>query len=100
MTKPRYQDVRSKDIPTIVDDDGTSVRVLCGDFWGKTGPVEGIAAEPRYLDISLPANTTRSIPIETTRHAFAYIIAGSVRFKDASDPKAVRTVSVHLPNMT
>ena len=90
MTKPRYQDVRSKDIPTIVDDDGTSVRVLCGDFWGKTGPVEGIAAEPRYLDISLPANTTRSIPIETTRHAFAYIIAGSVRFKDASDPKAVR----------
>jgi len=67
MTKPRYQDVNSKDIPTIVDDDGTSVRVLCGDFWGKTGPVQGIAADPRYLDISLPANTTRLIPIETTR---------------------------------
>jgi redox-sensitive bicupin YhaK (pirin superfamily) len=90
MTKPHYQDVDAKNIPTVVDDDGTSVRVLCGDFWGKTGPVQGIAAEPRYLDISLPANTTRSIPIETTRHAFAYIIAGSVRFRDGSDPKAIR----------
>ena len=90
MTKPRYQDVNSKDIPTIVDDDGTSVRVLCGDFWGKTGPVQGIAADPRYLDISLPANTTRLIPIETTRHAFAYIIAGAVRFRDGSDPRAIR----------
>jgi redox-sensitive bicupin YhaK (pirin superfamily) len=90
MTKPRYQDVSAKEIPTVVDDDGTSIRVLCGDFWGKKGPVEGIAAEPRYLDISLPANTTRSIPIETTRHAFAYIIAGSVRFRDGSAPKAIR----------
>lgn len=90
MTKPRYQDVRSKQIPTIVDDDGTSVRVLCGNFWGKSGPVEGIAANPRYLDISLPPNTIRSISIETTRHAFAYVIAGSVRFRDGSKPKAVR----------
>ena len=95
MTKPRYQDVQSQDIPTIVDDDGTSVRVLCGDFWGRQGPVQGIAAEPRYLDISLPANTTRSIPIETSRHAFAYIIAGTVRFRDGSDPKAIR---VENPN--
>ncbi len=69
---------------------GMSVRVLCGDFGGKQGPVEGIAANPRYLDISLPPNTVRSIPIETTRHAFAYIFAGSVRFKDASDPRAIR----------
>ena len=90
MTKPRYQDVNSKDIPTVKDDDGTSVRILCGDFWGKTGPVQGIAAKPRYLDISIPANTTRSISIETTRHAFAYIIAGSVRFRDGSDPKDIR----------
>lgn len=90
LTKPRYQDVSTKDVPTVVDDDGMSVRVLCGDFGGKQGPVEGVAANPRYLDISLPPNTMRSIPIETTRHAFAYIFAGSVRFKDASDPQAIR----------
>ncbi|QDV41806.1 Quercetin 2,3-dioxygenase [Stieleria neptunia] len=90
MTRPRYQDISAKDVPTVVDDDGTSVRVLCGDFLGERGPVEGVAADPRYLDISLPPNTSRSIPIETTRHAFAYVFAGSVRFKDASDPRDVR----------
>ncbi len=90
MIKPRYQDIGAADIPTVVDDDGTSARVLCGDFWGKQGPVEGVAADPRYLDISLPPNTSRSIPVETTRHAFAYVIAGTVRFKGASEPRDVR----------
>ncbi|QEG41690.1 pirin family protein [Roseimaritima ulvae] len=90
MTAPRYQDIHAADIPTVVDDDGTSVRILSGDFWGRQGPVASIATDPRYLDISLPANMVRTIPIETTRHAFAYVFAGSVRFKDASDPRDVR----------
>lgn len=90
MTRPRYQDVQAKDIPTVIEDDGTSVRVLCGKFWGERGPIDGVAADPRYLDISLPPNTSRSIPIETTRNAFAYVIAGAVRFRDASEPQPVR----------
>src|SRR5687767_5465941 len=45
MTKPRYQDVSARDIPSVTDDDGTQVRVVCGEFWGKRGPVDGIAAE-------------------------------------------------------
>ena len=49
----RYQDVSGKDIPEVVDDDGTRVRVICGSFWGATGPVDGIAADPRYLDVSI-----------------------------------------------
>ena len=55
MTAPRYQDVQSSDIPEVVDDDGTRVRVVCGRFWGQRGPVDGIAADPRYLDVSVPA---------------------------------------------
>src|SRR3954471_20982037 len=51
MTDPRYQDIPSSAIPEVTDDDGTRVRVICGDFWGKKGPVEGVAADPRYLDI-------------------------------------------------
>ena len=55
MTKPRYQDIQGSDIPEIIDDDGTIVRVVVGDFWGKRGPVDGVAAEPQYLDITVPA---------------------------------------------
>ena len=53
MTDPRYQDIPSSAIPEVTDDDGTRVRVICGEFWGKKGPVEGVAADPNYLDISV-----------------------------------------------
>ena len=91
MTAPRYQDVQGKDVPEIVDDDGTTVRVVCGSFWGKTGAVEGVAADPRYLDIFVPPGLRKVLPVETTNHAFAYVFQGSGTFRDASSPRAVQT---------
>jgi len=91
MTDPRYQDIVGRDIPEVVDDDGTRVRVICGSFWGKTGPVEGVAADPRYLDVWVPPRVRRTLPVESSRHAFAYVFEGSGSFRDASAPRAVRT---------
>jgi len=91
MTDPRYQDIVARDIPEVVDDDGTRVRVICGSFWGKTGPVEGVAADPRYLDVWVPPGVRRTLPAESSRHAFAYVFEGSGSFRDASAPRAVRT---------
>ncbi len=91
MTDPRYQDILAKDIPEVVDDDGTRVRVICGTFWGKTGPVVGVAADPRYLDVWVPPGVRKALPVESSRHAFAYIFEGSGTFRDASAPTAVRT---------
>ena len=91
MTAPRYQDVQGKDVPEIVDDDGTAVRIVCGEFWGKKGPVDGVAADPRYLDISVPPGVRKRLAVETYRNAFAYVFAGSGIFRDASEPRAVQT---------
>ncbi len=91
MTAPRYQDVASGDIPEVTDDDGTRVRVICGDFWGKSGPVDGIAADPRYLDVWIPAGQRKVLPVETSRHAFAYVFEGAGTFRDASEPFGVLT---------
>ncbi len=91
MTQPRYQDVKGADIPQVIDDDGTVVRVVCGEFWGQRGPVDGIAADPRYLDISVPPRVRKTFRVEVTRHAFAYVFAGSGTFRDASEPRLVRT---------
>jgi redox-sensitive bicupin YhaK (pirin superfamily) len=96
MTDPRYQDVLSADIPEITDDDGTRVKVICGAFWGKTGPVDGIAADPRYLDVWVPPSQFKTLPVETTRHAFAYIFEGSGAFRDASNPRGVVTEQAGL----
>jgi redox-sensitive bicupin YhaK (pirin superfamily) len=89
MTEPRYQDVVSKDIPEVTDDDGTKVRVIIGDFWGKSGPVQGIAADPRYLDVSVPPGKRKTLPVEIARHAFAYVFEGSGTFRDSSRPQGV-----------
>ncbi|WP_151718544.1 pirin family protein [Gemmobacter serpentinus] len=89
MTAPRYQDVKAADIPVVTDDDGTSVKVITGSFWGKRGPVDGIAADPQYLDISVPPGHRRSFKVDTYRRAFAYIFAGSGTFRDASRPQGV-----------
>ncbi len=94
MTKPRYQDIAARDIPEVVDDDGTAVRVICGNFWGRSGPVSGVAADPRYLDVSVPPGVRKRLPVETTNHAFAYVFSGSGTFRDASDPRGVLTEQV------
>ena len=91
MTAPRYQDVKGGEIPEIVDDDGTRVRVICGDFWGKRGPVEGVAADPRYLDVSVPPGRRKTLPVEVERHAFAYVFEGAGSFRSASQPFGVLT---------
>ena len=89
MTAPRYQDVSGADIPEVIDDDGTRVKIITGAFWGKKGPVDGIAADPLYLDVLVPAGAQKTLNVDTHRSAFAYIFEGSGRFADASDPSGV-----------
>jgi redox-sensitive bicupin YhaK (pirin superfamily) len=89
MTAPRYQDVEAKEIPEVIDDDGTRVKIITGSFWGKTGPVDGIAADPLYLDVFVPAGRKKQFTVDTYRNTFAYVFEGSGKFTDASAPHGV-----------
>ena len=100
MSPPRYQEVKAPEIPLAIDDDGTQARIVCGSFWGKKGPVVGIAADPTYLDVTVPPNKRKKLPVETTRHAFAYVFAGSGKFCNASGPLAVPTEGVGWADTT
>ena len=91
MTAPRYQDIKGAEVPEVTDDDGTRVRIVCGKFWGQRGPVEGVAADPRYLDVFVPAGQRKTLPVETERHAFAYVFEGAGSFRAASQPQGVLT---------
>ena len=91
---PDPQEIKAVEIPDITDDDGSRARLICGSFWGKRGPVEGIAADPTYLDISVPPGKRKSLPVETSRHAFAYVFAGGGKFCNSSGPLAVPTEGV------
>jgi redox-sensitive bicupin YhaK (pirin superfamily) len=93
MSAPHYQEIKSREIPVVTDDDGTIARIVCGKFWGTTGPVEGIAADPVYLDITVPSGAKKTLPIDTRHNAFAYIFEGSGKFCNASEPLDVPTES-------
>lgn len=98
MTDPRYQDIPASALPEVTDDDGTRVRIICGEFWGKRGPVEGVAADPNYLDISVAPGRRKHLKVETTRNAFAYVFSGAATFRDASNPRAVLTEQAAVAN--
>jgi len=89
MTEPRYQEIASADIPLVTEDDGTSAKIVSGTFWGKTGPVDEVATDAVYVDISVPPGRRKVFSVETTSHAFAYMFAGSGTFRGASAPHSV-----------
>jgi redox-sensitive bicupin YhaK (pirin superfamily) len=91
MTAPRYQEVKARDIPVVTDDDGTQVRVVCGSYAGTKGPVDEVAAEPTYLDVTVPAGCRKALPVATVRNAFAYVFAGHGQICNVSAPLAVPT---------
>jgi redox-sensitive bicupin YhaK (pirin superfamily) len=77
MTAPRYQDIAPERIPAVHPAAGVTVKVIAGELAGATGPVEGIATAPVYLDIALEAGATVDIPLPAGHHAFAYVFDGS-----------------------
>jgi len=89
MTQPRYQDIKGGEIPEVIDDDGTRVRIVCGEFGGKKGPVDGVAADPRYFDVTVPPGKSKTLKVEVERHAFAYVFEGDGTFRAASQPIGV-----------
>ncbi|HEX3928055.1 MAG TPA: pirin family protein [Gemmatimonadales bacterium] len=99
MTDPRYQEIKASDIPVRIADDGTVARVITGELWGVRGPVEGIAANPAYLDITIPPGKRHRFPVETTHQAFAYVFEGSGRFANASAPQPVPTELTTQPDV-
>ena len=60
MTDPRYQDIPASAIPEVTEDDGTHARIICGEFWGKKGPVEGVAGRPAATSTSPSRPTSGS----------------------------------------
>src|SRR5438034_864238 len=73
MTRPRYQGISASEIPAVEIEGGTKIRVITGTVDGVSGPVSGIAADPIYLDVSVPAHSSFSHQIARGHTAFAYV---------------------------
>jgi redox-sensitive bicupin YhaK (pirin superfamily) len=80
MTRPRYQEVLSNTIPEVLREDGVKIRVIAGKVDRTSGPVTEIAADPTYLDITVPAGCLFRHPVEQGHSAFAYVFEGTGTF--------------------
>ena len=94
MTAPRYQEVKAAEIPEVTDDDGTTSASSAEVSGASAAPSK---ASPPIRSISTspsPPGRRKTLPVETTRHAFAYVFAGAGKFCNASGPLAVPTEGV------
>ena len=86
MMAPRYQDIPADKIPTAVMDGDVKVRVVCGKIAGKRGPVEGLLAEPEFLDITMPEKALFKHHLPPGHRLFAYVLEGQGEFESGLDP--------------
>jgi redox-sensitive bicupin YhaK (pirin superfamily) len=82
MMPPRYQEIKSGQIPEITTQNGVTVRILCGEVDGTHGPVQDIVIDPEYLDIAIPTGGTFVHPTKLGHTVLAYVFEGAVRFSD------------------
>jgi len=96
MTRPRYQDVPSANIPEVLRKDGVRVRVIAGEVDGVQGAVHEIYAEPEYIDVSLPAGCAFTQPVPVGHNAFAYVFEGKGTFGEKGDGGESSVASTRL----
>ena len=92
MTKPRYQEVPSKRIPSFTTNEGSLVRIVAGQVGSVSGPVTEIAAEPLYIDVTVPAGSVFQQPLPRGHNSFAYVFEGTGMFGESQE-----TVKVDQP---
>lgn len=82
MCKPVYQDVPREKIPEIITDNKIKIKLICGEFNGKKGPVEKIHSDPTFFDVVIPKNTTFEYATKKEDNVFMYIYKGSAFFDE------------------
>jgi redox-sensitive bicupin YhaK (pirin superfamily) len=82
MTRPKYRDLQAERLIETALDGGAKVRVIAGQASdGRlTGPVEGLAVAPKFVDVTLPPGTAFRETVPQGHTAFAYVDHGEVRF--------------------
>jgi redox-sensitive bicupin YhaK (pirin superfamily) len=76
MSRPRYQEIPAAAIPVVRRADGVTVKVVAGKAEGVSGPVTEIAADPEYLDVTVPAGAEYVQAVPEGHAVLAYVFEG------------------------
>jgi redox-sensitive bicupin YhaK (pirin superfamily) len=77
MMDPRYRDIKRGQVPEVLLDSGTKIKVICGSVGTQEGPVRDIVIEPEYLDVTVPAGKEFAHDTKRGHTVLAYVIGGA-----------------------
>jgi hypothetical protein len=83
MCEPHYQNIPPENVPMVKRDDGVVVKVIAGEVDGVKGAVSGIVTDPLYIDVTLPADGSFTLPVASDHNTFAYVLEGEAVFGDS-----------------
>jgi redox-sensitive bicupin YhaK (pirin superfamily) len=77
LCDPTYKDLQKENIPVAELPGGVTARVLAGLVGDVKGPIERSKTEPIYVDVTIPAGASVTIPIPRGHAGFAYPFEGT-----------------------
>jgi quercetin 2,3-dioxygenase len=86
MMAPRYRDIKNSQVPEVTLDNGSKIKVICGNVQGVQGPVHDIVTDPEYIDVTVPPGCEFIHPVKKGHTALAYIIDGKGCFCKEKKP--------------
>ena len=84
MMDPRYQEVKSAQIPEVEAAKGVRAKIVAGELNSVHGPVRDIVVEPEYMDVRIAPHGLFDHPVKKGHRAFAYVLGGRGRFDGES----------------
>ncbi len=93
MMPPRYQEIKSIEVPELSYQEGVTIKVISGEIDGIVGPVQDIVTDPAYLDVTVQAHMVSDLPVKTGHTCFVYVIGGEGLFaEDATEKISLETL--------
>jgi quercetin 2,3-dioxygenase len=96
MKPAGYRDIGPAEIPVVPLPGGGRAKVIAGtlESGGQSvpGPMQGLATDPLYIDVELPAGAAFTQPVPESHNAFIYVFEGSL---GVGAPAAARTLATH-----
>ncbi|MGP1676841.1 MAG: pirin family protein, partial [Burkholderiales bacterium] len=88
MKPAGYRDIDPAEIPVVALSGGGRAKVIAGtlesDERSVPGPIQGLATDPLYVDVELPAGAAFTQPVGGERNAFIYVFEGSAKIGDVA----------------
>jgi redox-sensitive bicupin YhaK (pirin superfamily) len=91
MKPAGYRDIPAAQIPVVELAAGGRARVIAGtlEIGGRTvpGPMQGLATEPLYFDVELPAGARFEHPVNAGHNVFLYVYEGGLEVGPAGNAR-------------